>query len=48
MTDAVMQQLEMMKLLEPAVQEKLVLLRPVAECWQPDDFLPDFSREDWI
>ena len=48
MTDAVMQQLEMMKLLEPAVQEKLVLLRPVAECWQPDDFLPDCSGEDWI
>jgi len=48
MADAVMQQLEMMKSLEPAVQEKLVLLKPVAECWQPDDFLPDFSREDWI
>lgn len=22
-------------------------LKPISECWQPSDFLPDLSREDW-
>ncbi len=24
------------------------LLRPVSESWQPSDFLPDLSQEDWV
>jgi len=33
--------------LESFVEEQLPLLRPVNDCWQPSDFLPDMSHEGW-
>lgn len=33
--------------LEGLVAEQLHLLKPVAELWQPGDYLPDLAREDW-
>ncbi|HTL71228.1 MAG TPA: acyl-ACP desaturase [Candidatus Eisenbacteria bacterium] len=29
------------------VQEQLSLLKPVADCWQPSDFLPDMTSAGW-
>jgi acyl-[acyl-carrier-protein] desaturase len=41
-------QREVIKSMEPFVAEHLgTLLKPVDESWQPADFLPDFSAEDW-
>jgi len=37
----------MMVALQPTMLELLPQLRPVADCWQPSDFLPDLAREDW-
>ena len=34
--------------LEQFVQTKLSLLGPVDKVWQPSDFLPDLSRDDWL
>ncbi len=40
--------LEVIKSMEGFVAENLsTLLKPVEESWQPQDFLPDLSREDW-
>ena len=33
--------------MEPFVETQLVLLKPVAESWQPADFLPSFATESW-
>lgn len=33
--------------LQDAVEGHLSLLTPVDQIWQPTDFLPDFSAEDW-
>jgi acyl-[acyl-carrier-protein] desaturase len=33
--------------LEGVVTDNLSLLTPVAEAWQPTDFLPDLTRADW-
>ena len=33
--------------IEPFVAEQLGLLKPVAESWQPSDFLPAFGAEGW-
>ncbi len=33
--------------LEGFAEEMLPLLKPVSESWQPSDFLPDMSHEDW-
>ncbi|APW60086.1 acyl-ACP desaturase [Paludisphaera borealis] len=33
--------------LQDQVEENLALLAPVESAWQPTDFLPDFSAEDW-
>ena len=33
--------------LEPAVEALLPTLRPVEDCWQPSDVLPDMGREGW-
>jgi acyl-[acyl-carrier-protein] desaturase len=33
--------------LEPTVRQLLPQLRPVADCWQPSDFLPDLTAEGW-
>lgn len=33
--------------LERIVEQQLHLLKPVDECWQPSDYLPDMTRDDW-
>jgi len=33
--------------IEPFVETQLVLLKPVADSWQPTDFLPAFAAEGW-
>lgn len=33
---------------ERTVTSKMILLSPVADAWQPSDFLPDLSRESWV
>jgi acyl-[acyl-carrier-protein] desaturase len=39
---------EVIRTLEGFVAEHIdTLLRPVNECWQPSDFLPDMAHEDW-
>ena len=39
--------MELLDSLEPFVGGNLELLSPVDKAWQPTDFLPDLSREDW-
>jgi acyl-[acyl-carrier-protein] desaturase len=39
--------LEVLRGLDGFVGENLSLLLKVEEAWQPTDFLPDFSKEDW-
>jgi acyl-[acyl-carrier-protein] desaturase len=42
-------QFEVIRSMEGFVQENLPqLLVPVEKSWQPSDFLPDLSREDWV
>lgn len=42
------QQAEVIQSIEPFVQEHLsTLLKPVGESWQPTDWLPDLSAENW-
>ena len=39
---------EVIQSLEPFVEEHLgTLLKPVEESWQPSDWLPDLTAEDW-
>jgi acyl-[acyl-carrier-protein] desaturase len=40
-------QIELLKSLKPVVDENLALLLPIDQAWQPTDFLPDMSAEDW-
>jgi acyl-[acyl-carrier-protein] desaturase len=41
-------QLEVVKSMEGFVDQNLsTLLKPVDESWQPSDFLPDLTRDDW-
>ena len=41
-------QFEVIKSMEGFVVENLgSLLKPVEESWQPSDFLPDTTKEDW-
>ncbi len=40
-------QREVLRGLEPFVGECLSLLLPVEKAWQPTDFLPDLTAEDW-
>ncbi len=41
-------QFEVIKSMEGFVRENLgSLLKPVEESWQPSDFLPDLTKEDW-
>ena len=41
-------QFEVIKSMEGFVAENLgSLLKPVEESWQPSDFLPDMTKEDW-
>jgi acyl-[acyl-carrier-protein] desaturase len=42
------QQFEVIKSMEPFVDQHLgSLLKPVGESWQPSDFLPDLTKDDW-
>ena len=40
-------QVELLQSLGPVVEENLSLLSPVEQAWQPTDFLPDLTTEDW-
>jgi acyl-[acyl-carrier-protein] desaturase len=40
--------LEVLRGLDGFVGENLSLLVKIEEAWQPTDFLPDFSKEDWM
>jgi acyl-[acyl-carrier-protein] desaturase len=40
--------LEVLKGLDGFVGENLSLLVKIEDAWQPTDFLPDFSKEDWM
>src|SRR5438034_8796013 len=40
-------QVEVLHGLQSYVGENLLLL-PVAEAWQPSDYLPDLTAEDWV
>ncbi len=40
--------LEVIKSIEPFVAENIhTLLKPIEESWQPSDFLPDMTNENW-
>lgn len=38
---------DILKYLEGFAKEQLTLLRPVNDCWQPSDFLPDMADKGW-
>jgi len=40
-------QVELLRSLKGDVADNL-LLAPIDEAWQPTDFLPDLSADDWI
>ncbi len=40
-------QREVLRGLEPVVGDNLCLLAPIEKAWQPADYLPDLSAEDW-
>ena len=42
-----MEHIEVLRNLQPWVQENLYLLMPPEKAWQPSDFLPDLVRADW-
>lgn len=44
---ALQSQLEMLRGISGVVGEHLHLLTPIAEAWQPTDYLPDLTAEDW-
>jgi acyl-[acyl-carrier-protein] desaturase len=46
-TDGTASQREVLRGLEAAVGESLSLLLPIEKAWQPSDFLPDLTAEDW-
>jgi acyl-[acyl-carrier-protein] desaturase len=46
-TDAPGSQREVLRGLESFVGENLSLLLPVEKAWQPTDYLPDLTAEDW-
>lgn len=39
--------MELVEALQDVVGENLSLLTPVEQAWQPTDFLPDLTRDDW-
>jgi len=45
--DAVTDHHDVIRALEPAVEENLNLLVPVDKAWQPADYLPDLEAGDW-
>src|SRR5688572_8020140 len=42
-----MEQLELLRELEPIVDQNLSLLAPMDKAWQPTDYLPDLTAPDW-
>ena len=43
------ERLELVNSLEGYVNERVLpLLKPVDKCWQPADYLPDPSKEDYL
>src|SRR5262245_29127972 len=40
--------MELMEELQGVVDQNLSLLAPVEDAWQPTDFLPDLTAEDWV
>jgi acyl-[acyl-carrier-protein] desaturase len=40
--------MELMEELQGFVDQNLSLLAPVEDAWQPTDFLPDLTAEDWV
>ncbi|MDB5297969.1 MAG: desA1 [Phycisphaerales bacterium] len=40
-------QMEVLQGMSPFVEQKLSLLAPIATAWQPTDYLPDLTAEDW-
>src|SRR3954466_10475895 len=45
--DQTFAQLEVLDSLTGRVEENLNLLTQVADAWQPSDYLPDLTAEDW-
>jgi len=41
------QQHAVLQSMQPFVEENLKLLLPIEKAWQPTDYLPDFTKEDW-
>jgi acyl-[acyl-carrier-protein] desaturase len=46
-TDGITSQREVLRGLESFVGENLSLLLPIEKAWQPTDYLPDLTGEDW-
>ena len=42
-----MDHLDVIRAIEPAVEDNLDLLVPVDRAWQPTDYLPDLEAENW-
>ncbi len=42
-----MRQLAVLHSMQDFVQENLQFLAPIEKAWQPNDFLPDFTAENW-
>jgi acyl-[acyl-carrier-protein] desaturase len=45
--EAVIDARDVIRAIEPAVEENLDLLVPVDRAWQPTDYLPDLEAENW-
>lgn len=46
-TETISRQREVLRGLTPTVEDKLSFLAPIDKAWQPSDFLPDLTAEDW-
>jgi acyl-[acyl-carrier-protein] desaturase len=45
--DAVLDHVDVIRAIEPAVADNLGLLIPIDKAWQPTDYLPDLEAENW-
>ncbi len=43
----VLPQVELLRSLQSVVEENLSLLLPINEAWQPTDYLPDLTKDNW-
>ncbi len=43
----ILSQIELLQSLTDVVKENLSLLLPIEQAWQPTDYLPDLTKEDW-